>query len=80
MTDHIITLLEFLVQILIFVFLWGQIGTPKYSFIKTTAIYYIQIVLIYITFLYSGPGFTLQSILKNVIGIEVILLLYKDAF
>lgn len=80
MTDHIITLLEFLVQILIYVFMWEQIGTPKYSFIKTTAIYYIQIVLIYITILYSGPGFTLQSILKNVIGIEVILLLYKDTF
>ena len=79
MTDHIMYVLDYSIQIIIYLFLMNQLMKPRFNFVKMFSIYFISMTLVYMFYLYSESSRLFQSIFKNSITVFFVYFMYKDS-
>lgn len=79
MTDYLISIMEFYIQLIILAFIFCQFLTPKFSFFKTMLIYFAAFLLLYVTVLVREPSNLAQTIIKLSENLITLLLLFKDS-
>lgn len=81
--NHLMYELNTLTQVMISVFLWHQIGKPKYSYFKTVTAVYLPLAISYVIFsffIHSKITDNIYVFIRIAILIAGLFLNYKDSF
>lgn len=79
--DHVMYELNILLQMMVMLFLWHQIGDPKYSYFKILSAYYIPTVIAYIifTFVINVPlGSDIHTAFRKYYPLLILFIMYHD--
>lgn len=81
--NHVMYELNTLSQVMISLFLWHQIGKPKYSYFKTVLAFQLPLVVSYVIFTFfiqTKIADNIHVFIRLIIPIAELFLMYKDSF